>query len=63
MPTISPMMTWCVATTLASLIRQSKETRLVATHHVIIGEIVGIRLGENGPALIYQNRLYRELTA
>jgi flavin reductase len=37
------------------------DARVVATHHVIIGEIVGIRLGEQKPALVYQGRLYREL--
>jgi flavin reductase (DIM6/NTAB) family NADH-FMN oxidoreductase RutF len=37
------------------------DARIVATHHVVIGEIAGIRLGEPKPALIYQGRLYREL--
>lgn len=37
------------------------DARIVATHHVLIGEIVGVRLGEPRPALVYQNRLYREL--
>ncbi|RDI60927.1 flavin reductase family protein [Microvirga subterranea] len=37
------------------------EARIIATHHVIIGEIVGIRLGEKRPALVYQNRLYHAL--
>lgn len=37
------------------------EARIVATHHVIIGEIVSIRLGEPHPALVYQNRLYHDL--
>jgi hypothetical protein len=34
---------------------------VVATHHVIIGELVGIRLGESRPALVYLGRAYREL--
>jgi flavin reductase len=37
------------------------DARIVATHHVIIGEIVAIRLGEQKPALVYQGRLYHEL--
>jgi flavin reductase len=37
------------------------DARVVATHHVIIGEIVGIRLGDRRPALVYQGRLYHEL--
>ncbi|MCG7391406.1 flavin reductase family protein [Microvirga sp. ACRRW] len=37
------------------------DARVVATHHVLIGEIVNIRLGEPNPALVYQTRLYREL--
>jgi flavin reductase (DIM6/NTAB) family NADH-FMN oxidoreductase RutF len=52
-----------LASSLVAFDCRLSEARIVATHHVIIGEIVGIRLGENGPALIYQNRLYRELTA
>ncbi|HZH52438.1 MAG TPA: flavin reductase family protein [Microvirga sp.] len=36
------------------------EARIVATHHVIIGEIVAVRLGERRPALIYRDRLYHE---
>src|SRR4051794_13506150 len=30
------------------------DARVVATHHVIIGDIVSIRLGETKPALVYQ---------
>jgi flavin reductase len=37
------------------------DARVVATHHVIIGEIVGIRLGESGSPLIYQGRAYHAL--
>ncbi len=37
------------------------DARVVATHHVIIGEIVKIRLGDQKPALVYQGRHYHEL--
>jgi flavin reductase len=37
------------------------DARVVATHHVIIGEITGIRLGEPRRPLIYQGRLYHGL--
>jgi flavin reductase (DIM6/NTAB) family NADH-FMN oxidoreductase RutF len=37
------------------------DARVVATHHVIIGELVSIRLGESRPALVYLGRAYREL--
>ena len=37
------------------------DARIVATHHVIIGEIVAIRLGAPQSALVYQGRLYQEL--
>ena len=37
------------------------DARIVATHHVIIGEILAVRLGEPGSALVYQGRAYREL--
>jgi flavin reductase len=37
------------------------DSRIVATHHVLIGEISHIRLGENRPALVYRGRGYREL--
>jgi flavin reductase len=37
------------------------DARIVATHHVIVGEIVAIKLGEQKPALVYQGRHYREL--
>ena len=37
------------------------EARLVATHHVIIGEVVAMHLGENRPGLVYQGRTYRRL--
>jgi flavin reductase len=37
------------------------DARLVATHHVIIGEIVAIRLGKVRPALVYRERTYHGL--
>jgi flavin reductase len=37
------------------------DARIVATHHVLIGEIVHIRLGEDRPALVYRGRGYRDL--
>jgi flavin reductase len=37
------------------------DARIVATHHIIIGEIVAIRLGEARSTLVYQGRAYREL--
>ena len=37
------------------------DARIVATHHVIIGEIVAIHLGENRPGLVYQGRAYHLL--
>jgi flavin reductase (DIM6/NTAB) family NADH-FMN oxidoreductase RutF len=50
-----------LATSLASFDCRLTDARLVATHHVLIGEIVGIRLGESRPALVYQGRAYRAL--
>ncbi len=50
-----------LASALAAFDCRVTDARIVATHHVIIGEIVAIRLGENGPALVYQGRAYREL--
>jgi flavin reductase (DIM6/NTAB) family NADH-FMN oxidoreductase RutF len=37
------------------------DARIVATHHVLIGEIADIRLGEERPALVYRGRGYRSL--
>jgi flavin reductase len=50
-----------LATSLASFDCRISDARVVATHHVIIGEIVRIRLGEQRPPLIYQGRHYHEL--
>jgi flavin reductase len=50
-----------LATSLAAFDCRLTDARIVATHHVIIGEIVGLRLGERGPALVYRDRLYHEI--
>jgi flavin reductase (DIM6/NTAB) family NADH-FMN oxidoreductase RutF len=50
-----------LATSLVSFDCRLSDARVVATHHVIIGEILGIRLGEGGPALVHQGRAYRGL--
>ncbi|MBD2746226.1 flavin reductase [Microvirga sp. BT688] len=50
-----------LTTSLASFDCRISDARVVATHHVIIGEIIGIRLGEQRPPLVYQGRHYHEL--
>jgi flavin reductase (DIM6/NTAB) family NADH-FMN oxidoreductase RutF len=50
-----------LATSLVSFDCRLSEARIVATHHVIIGEIVAVRLGKMRPALVYHDRLYHEL--
>jgi flavin reductase len=50
-----------LATSLVSFDCRIRDARVVATHHVIIGEVAGMRLGEQSPALIYQARHYHEL--
>ncbi|WP_262270600.1 flavin reductase family protein [Microvirga yunnanensis] len=50
-----------LATSLVSFDCRISDARVVATHHVIIGEIVRIRLGERKPTLIYQGRHYHKL--
>ena len=59
----SPIATGAPAltTSLVSFDCRLSDARVVATHHVIIGEIVNIRLGEPRPALVYQARLYHAL--
>ncbi len=37
------------------------EAKPVATHMVVIGEVVGLRVGAPGPALLYLDRGYRSL--
>lgn len=36
-------------------------TSIVATHQVVLGEVVDVRLGERGEALLYYGREYRQL--
>ena len=55
----SPFLT----TSLVAFDCRLSDARVVATHHVIIGEIAAVRIGEKSPALIYQDRRYRELKA
>ncbi|MBA1157846.1 flavin reductase family protein [Microvirga mediterraneensis] len=50
-----------LATSLVSFDCRIAEARIIATHHVIIGEIVRIRLGERRPTLVYQGRHYQRL--
>jgi len=33
----------------------------VASHNVIFGAVVDIRLGPAGPALVYHNRAYKQV--
>ena len=37
------------------------DAQLLATHHIVIGEILAIRMGQSRAALIYQGRAYRRL--
>ncbi len=48
-------------TSLVSFDCRISDARVVATHHVIIGDIVSIRLGEPKSPLVYQGRHYHEL--
>jgi len=50
-----------LATSLVSFDCRIAEARIVATHHVIIGEVVRTRLGERKSALVYQGRHYQKL--
>lgn len=50
-----------LVTSLVSFDCRLTDARVVATHHVIIGEIMNIRLGPPRPALVYQGRFYRDL--
>ncbi|MBB4039800.1 flavin reductase (DIM6/NTAB) family NADH-FMN oxidoreductase RutF [Microvirga flocculans] len=50
-----------LTTSLVSFDCRISDARVVATHHVIIGEVVAIRLGEQKPALVYQGRHYHAL--
>ena len=51
----------CLATSLVAFDCRLTDARLVATHHVIIGEIVALHLGETRDALVYQGRAYHKL--
>ncbi|AWM87537.1 flavin reductase family protein [Microvirga sp. 17 mud 1-3] len=61
--------TWGVLETGAPLLMSSlvafdcrlDDARLVASHYVIVGRIVGVRLGEEQPALAHQGRLYHRI--
>lgn len=61
--------TWDVLTTGSPLLTSSlaafdcrlADARLVATHYVIVGHIVAVRLGEAKPALAYKGRLYHAI--
>ncbi|MCB8839734.1 flavin reductase [Aurantimonas sp. VKM B-3413] len=37
------------------------ESRIVATHRVMIGEVVGVRIGPRAPSLVYLDRGYHSL--
>jgi flavin reductase (DIM6/NTAB) family NADH-FMN oxidoreductase RutF len=50
-----------LGTSLVSFDCRISDARVVATHHVIIGEVVRVRLGEQKPALVYQERHYHTL--
>ncbi len=47
-----------LATSLVAFDCLLTDARVVATHHVIIGQVVAVHLGEERPALIYQGRAY-----
>jgi flavin reductase len=50
-----------LASSLVAFDCRLSDARIIATHHVIIGEIVAVHLGETKPALVYQGRFYHEL--
>ncbi len=50
-----------LATSLVAFDCRISDARVVATHHIIIGEIVRIWLGEQKRPLVYQGRHYHEL--
>ncbi|MBM6595969.1 flavin reductase family protein [Microvirga pudoricolor] len=50
-----------LASSLVSFACRIADARIVATHHVIIGEILQIRLGEPRAPLIYHGRRYHAL--
>lgn len=46
---------------LASFDCRIVESRIVATHHVIVAEVAAIRMGPEGASLLYRERQYRTL--
>jgi flavin reductase len=50
-----------LASAIVSFDCRLSDARLVATHHVMIGEVVAIRLAAARPSLIYHGRAYRAL--
>jgi flavin reductase (DIM6/NTAB) family NADH-FMN oxidoreductase RutF len=48
-------------TSLAAFDCRLAEARLVATHYVVIGEVVDVRIGPHGTALVYRERGYHGL--
>lgn len=58
------MSTGCpvLATGLATFDCRLVEARLVATHYIVIGEVVGMRMGPVRDALVYGNRTYKPVS-
>lgn len=50
-----------LTTSLAAFDCRLDDARLVASHYVIVGQIVAVRLGEEQPALTYKGRLYHRI--
>lgn len=50
-----------LVTSLVSFDCRVIEARPMATHLVIFGEVVDLRLGESGPALVYRGRAYHQV--
>ncbi|MEX6509088.1 flavin reductase [Jiella sp. M17.18] len=50
-----------LATALASFDCRLIEARIVATHRIMIGEVVAVRVGARAPSLVYLDRAYRSL--
>jgi flavin reductase (DIM6/NTAB) family NADH-FMN oxidoreductase RutF len=50
-----------LATSLVAFDCRVTDARLVGTHHVIIGEVLAVHLGENRPGLVYFRRAYHRL--
>lgn len=56
-----PLGTPLLLSSLVSFECRLSDARIVATHHVLIGEIVHVHLADDRPALVYRDRGYREL--